>query len=133
MPSLRLGEPERIDNWPRITIECETKKINMLLQLEPCFPNHCLTKCYLINQIRQPRPPLSTIRIDSLRSALQKQKRITNSTPNTDSTVTRKSAFARSAPSETVQRVEKTIEDLQQIVKLFNSNKKKRDYTCLQL
>ena len=32
-------------------------------------------------------------RIDSLRSALQKQKRIKNSTPNTDSTVTRKSAL----------------------------------------
>ena len=75
-------------------------------------------------------------RIDSLRSALQKQKRIKNSTPNTNSTVTRKSAFARSAPSETVtaetvQKAEKTIEELQRIVELFNSNKKKRDYTCL--
>ena len=75
-------------------------------------------------------------RIDSLRSALQKQKRIKNSTPNTNSTVTRTSPFARSAPSETVtaetlQKAEKTIEELQRIVERFNSNKKKRDYTCL--
>ena len=54
-------------------------------------------------------------RIDSLRSALQKQKRIKNSTPNTDSTVTRKSAFARSVPSETVQKVEKTIKELNEL------------------
>ena len=59
-------------------------------------------------------------RIDSLRSALQKQKRIKNSTPNTDSTVTRKSAFARPAPSETVaaetvQKAEKTIEELNEL------------------
>ena len=75
-------------------------------------------------------------RIDSLRSALHKQKRTKNSGPKTDSTVTRKPAFARSALSETVtaetvQKAEKTIEELQRIVKLFNSNKEKRDYTCL--
>lgn len=76
-------------------------------------------------------------RIVSLRLALQKQERIKNSTPNTNSTVTRKSAFARSASSETetaetLQKAEKTIEELQRIVELFNSNKKKkRDYTCL--
>ena len=75
-------------------------------------------------------------RIDSLRSALQKQKRIKNSAPKTDSTVTTKLPFARLALSktvtaETVQKAEKTIEELQQIVQLFNSNEKKRDYTCL--
>ena len=56
-------------------------------------------------------------RIDSLRSALQKQKRIKNRAPKTDSTVTRKPAFARSALSETVraetvQKAEKTIDEL---------------------
>ena len=69
-------------------------------------------------------------------SRLSRNKRIENSTPNTDSTVTRKSAFTHLAPrepatAETVQKAEKTIKELQRIVELFNSNKKKRDYTCL--
>ena len=75
-------------------------------------------------------------RIESLRSALRKEKRIKSSTPNRKGTVTSKTTSARLAPSETitaetVKKAEKTIEELKKIVSLYNTNKEKKDYTCL--
>ena len=75
-------------------------------------------------------------RIESLRSALKKEKRIKSSTPNRKGTVTNKTTLGRLAHSEaitaeTVKKAEKTIEELQEIVLLYKANKEKKDYTCL--
>ena len=75
-------------------------------------------------------------RIESLRSALRKEKRFKSSKPNRKGTVNYKATVGRKTPSETVtaetvKKAEKTIEELQEIVSLYKANKEKKDYTCL--